>query len=236
MKMCYNFHCNPSVGDHCSCRVVVCTPCHSAVSLGSLHHKHNDTLPATANVCLESPDGDVQPPGDVNASEIDEPADEPASDILDGGTELLLLSKRQCRLIYQQFRKSDVCLEESFSALMHGTYSVRLCVLEVCATRDSRLTIGDRKRLHEISAAERWTSRDHDLSKSAGRRSSLQTLDAVRPEHAVFFHHFSGSQFTNSNGRRSDKEIHCLLVHLVGSKKNCPLEMRMSLSNVCLAH
>ena len=61
----------------------------------------------TLNECLEFLDGDVQQ--DVNASEIEEPADEPASDILDGGTELPLLSQRLCRLIYQQLRKSDVC-------------------------------------------------------------------------------------------------------------------------------
>ena len=48
------------------------------------------------------------------------------------------LSQRQCRLICQQLRKSDSCLEESFSALMHGSGSDgRLCVLKVCAARDT---------------------------------------------------------------------------------------------------
>ena len=112
-------------------------------------------------------DGDVQPPDNVNASESDEPADGPASDMLDGGTELPLLSQRQCRLICQQLRDSDVCIEERFSVLMHGNSSDgRLCVVEVCAARDTPVTSGVRQRLQDISAAERWTSRDHDVSKS----------------------------------------------------------------------
>ena len=75
----------------------------------------------------------------MNASEIEEPVDQPASDILDGGTELPLLSQRLCRLIYQQLRKSDVCLMENFSALLHGHFSDgRLCVLEVRLFRDQR--------------------------------------------------------------------------------------------------
>ena len=108
----------------------------------------------------------MHPPDDVNASESDEPAEEPVSEILDSCNELSLLSQRQCRLIYQQLRKRDSCLEESFSALMHGSCSdVRLCLLEVCAARDSFLTNTVRQRLHDISLAERWTSCDHDLSK-----------------------------------------------------------------------
>ena len=59
----------------------------------------------------------------VNASESDEPVDDPVSEGLDSCTERSLLSQRQCRLIYQQLRKSDACLEESFSALMHGSGS-----------------------------------------------------------------------------------------------------------------
>ena len=47
---------------------------------------------ATGNERLEFPDGDVQLPDGVNASEIEEPTDEPASDFL--GTELPLLSQR----------------------------------------------------------------------------------------------------------------------------------------------
>ena len=70
---------------------------------------------------------------------------------------------------------------------MHGNLSDgRLCVLEVCAARDSPVTNAVKQRLHEIPVSERWTSRDHDLSKSAGRRSALQNLDVVRPEHALF--------------------------------------------------
>ena len=80
----------------------------------------------------------VHPPDDVNASESDESADEPVSEILDSCNGLSFLSQRQCRLIYQQMRISDSCLEESFSALMHGSCSGgRLCVLGVCAARDS---------------------------------------------------------------------------------------------------
>ena len=45
--------------------------------------------------------------------ESDEPTGGPASDILDSGTELPLLSQRQSRLIYQQLRKNLVCLEEA---------------------------------------------------------------------------------------------------------------------------
>ena len=71
---------------------------------------------------------------------------------------------------------------------MHGNSSnirVCVCVLEVCAARDSPVTSGFRHRINETSAAKRRTSRDHDLSKSARRRSALQHLDAVRPEYAT---------------------------------------------------
>ena len=81
------------------------------------------------------------------------------------------LSQRQCQLIYQQLRKNDTSLVESFSALMHeNSTDRRLCVLEICATRDSPLTNNVRQRLHDKSVADRWTSRDHDLSKASGRR------------------------------------------------------------------
>ena len=64
-------------------------------------------------------------------SENDESADEPVCENLDSFTERSFLSQRQCRLIYQQLRNSDLCLEETFSALMHGTNSDgRVCVLE----------------------------------------------------------------------------------------------------------
>ena len=45
---------------------------------------------------------------------------------------------------------------------------VCVCVLEVCAGRVPPLTNTVRQRLHDISSAERWTSRDHDLSKTSG--------------------------------------------------------------------
>ena len=191
-----NFHCTSRVGGHCSCRV--------AVSLGSLHHKHSDKLPPQG-MCVWSLLMDVEPPDDVNVSGCDEPAIEPASNILNGGAELPLMSHRQCRLIDQQLRIRGVCLEESFSALMHGNFSDgRFVVLEVCAARDSPVTHGVRQRLQEITAAERWTSRDHDLRKSAGRRSALQNLDAV-------LHSFVPVH-----------TIHCPLVQLVSSKTIVP--------------
>ena len=79
---------------------------------------------------------------------------------------------------------------------MHGNNSDgRVCVLEVCAARDSPLANTVRQRLHDISSAERWTSRDHDLSKTSGRRSAL-----------AFFPPCSGFNVPISNGRRSERE------------------------------
>ena len=90
---------------------------------------------------------------------------------------------------------------------MHGNnYDGRVCVLEVCAARDSPLTKTFRQRLHDISSAERWTSRDHDLSKTSGRRSALTNLELVRTDHAVFFPPCSGFYVPISNGRRSNRE------------------------------
>ena len=109
-------------------------------------------------------------------------------------------------------------LEESFSALVHGNGNDgRLCVLEVCAARDSPLTNNIRQRLHDKSVADRWTSRNHDLSKASGRRSALKNLELVRPNPAVFFSPVSDSLVSISNGRRSVREIHCLFVQLVSS-------------------
>ena len=66
--------------------------------------------------------------------------------------------------------QSDPKLEENFSPLMHGnTTNGRLCDLEVCAPRDSPLTNNVRQRLHDKSVADKWTSRDHDLSKASGQ-------------------------------------------------------------------
>ena len=143
----------------------------------------------------------MHPPDNFNVSDDDEPVDEPVSDSLDS-TERSFLNQRQCRMIYQQLRKSDLGLEESFSALMHGNGTDgRLCVLQVCAACDSPLTNNVRQRLHDNSVADRWTSRDHDLSKASGRRSALKNLELVRPNHAVFF-----PPVSNSLGRRSDRE------------------------------
>ena len=116
---------------------------------------------------------------------------------------------------FQQLRKSDLCLEENFSALMHGNNSNgRVCVLEVCAARDSPLTNTVRQRPHD-----RWTSRDHDLSKTSGRRSALTNLELVRPDHVVFFPSCFGFNVPISNGRRSDREKHIVYsCSLVGSK------------------
>ena len=140
------------------CRVVACTPCHSAVNIWSFHHENTDKFALTGNDCLAFPDGDVHPPDNVNVSENDESADEPVSESLDTCIERSFLSQRQCRLIYQQLRNSDSSLEENFSALMHGNNSDgRVCVsvLEVCAARDSPLSNTVRQRLHDISSAER---------------------------------------------------------------------------------
>ena len=121
----------------------------------------NCTLQGT--IVWRYPDGNVHLPDNVNVSESDESADEQVSENLDSCIERSFLSQRQCRLIYQQLRNSDSCLEENFSALMHGNNSdgrVCVCVLDVCAARDSPLTNTVRQRLHDISSAERWTSRD----------------------------------------------------------------------------
>ena len=81
-----------------------------------------------------------------------------------------------------------------------------VCVLEVCTARDSPLANTVRQRLHNISSAERWTSRDHDLSRTSGRRSALTNLELVGPDHAVFFPPCSGFNVPISNGRRSNRE------------------------------
>ena len=56
----------------------------------------------------------------VNVSENHESIDESICENLDSCTERSFLSQKQCRLIYQQLRNIDVCLEENFSDLMHG--------------------------------------------------------------------------------------------------------------------
>ena len=38
-----------------------------------------------------------------------------------------------------------------------------------------------------FSSADRWSSRDHDLSNTSGRRSALTNLELVRPDRAEFF-------------------------------------------------
>ena len=75
-------------------------------------------------------------PDNVNVSEKDESADEQVSENLDSCIERSFLSQRQCRLIHQQLRNSDVCLEGSFSALMHGHNSDgRVCAFLRSAQR-----------------------------------------------------------------------------------------------------
>ena len=170
-------------------------------------------------------------PYNVNVSEKDESADEQVSENLDSCIERSFLSQTQCRLIYQQLRNSDSCLEENFSALMHGNNSDGpVCVLEVCAAHDSPLTNTVRQRL----PAERWTSRDHDLSKTSGRMSALTNLELVRPDRAVFFPPCSGFNVPISNGRRSDREKYIVYSCSWLVQKQLSLEMRMLLWNVHL--
>ena len=165
----------------------------------------------------------MHPPDNVNVSENDESSDEPVSESLDSCTERSFLSKRRCRLIYQQLRNSDSSLEKSFSAL-HGSGSDgRLCVLEICAARDSPLTNTVRQRLH-----------DHDLSKTSGRKSALKNIELVRPDHAVFFPPCSGFTVPISNGREAIERNTLSTRAACWFKNDCPLEMRMLLLNVHL--
>ena len=181
---------------------------------------------STRNECLEFPDGDVHPPDDVNASESDEPADEPVSESPDSCNELSFLSQRQCRLINQQLRKSDSCIEESISALMHGSCSDgRPCVLEVCAARDS-------PPLHDISVAERRTSRDHDLSKTRTKVSRiLNWRDQSMPYFSLLLlvpvHNSPVDDEATKRNILSTRAACCF-------DNSCLLEMRMSLLNVHL--
>ena len=125
-------------------------------ALGAFTSQAQWQIAPTRNDCLAFPDGNVHPPDNVNVSENDESTDEPVSENLDSCSERSFLSQRQSRLINQQLRNSDLCLEENFSALMHGNNSDgRVCLLEVCAARDSPLTSTVRRRLHDISSAEK---------------------------------------------------------------------------------
>ena len=104
---------------------MACIPRHCAVSIGTLHHENNDKL-----------QGSVHPPDNINVSENDESVDEQVSENLDSCIERSFLSQRQCRLIYQLLRNSDLCLEENFSAVMHGHNSDgRVCVFLRSARR-----------------------------------------------------------------------------------------------------
>ena len=196
-------------------------------SIGRLHHEHNDKLHPTGNDCLAFPDGNVHLPDNVNVSENDESAEVQVSENLDSCVERSFLSQRQCRRIYQQLRNSDLCLEENFSALMHGNNSdSRVCFLEVCAARDSPLINTVRQRLYDISSAERWTSRDHHLSKTSGRRPVLTNFEIA----SLFWFQCAHLKRTTKRSR----EIHCLFVQLVGSGGCCPVEMRACCCGKCI--
>ena len=75
---------------------MACTPCHCAVSIGSLHHENDDKLPPTGKDCLAFPDGNVHLPDNVNLSENVESADEHVFENLDSCIERSSLSQRQC--------------------------------------------------------------------------------------------------------------------------------------------
>ena len=80
----------------------------------------------------------------------------------------LILESEKMPVDLPTIARSDPSLEENFSALMHGNSTDgRLCVLEVCATRDSPLTNNVIQRLHDKSVADGWTSRDPDLSQAS---------------------------------------------------------------------
>ena len=110
-----------------------------------------------------------------------------------------------------------------------------VCVFLRSAARDSPVTNGVRHRLNETSAVERWASRDHDLSKSAGRRSALQHLDAARPEHTLFFPPFSGVSSHISSGRGSDTERYIVFSYSLFVHKHLSVGDAQVLSSVCLA-
>ena len=144
---------------------------------------------------------------------------------------LVSSSQRQCRLIYQQLSNSDVCLEENFYALMHGNNSDG--VLEVCETVTLPGPIPSDKEIMTFLHPE-WTSRDHDLSKTSGRRSALTNLEFVRPDHGVFFPPCSVSQCAH---HKHDEVIERNTFSTRAAcwfKNNCQLEMRTLLWNVHL--
>ena len=169
-------------------------------------------------------------PDNVNVSEKDESADEQVSENLGSCIEHSFSSQRQCRLIYQQLRNSDSCLEENFPALMHGNNpDGHVCVLEVCTARDFPLTNTVRQRLHDISSAERWTSRDHDLSKTLGRRSALTNLELVRPDHACSFLPVMVSMCPSLTDDEVIERNASSTLAVCWFQNNCLLEMRMLL-------
>ena len=136
----------------------------------------------------------------------------------------------------QQLRKSDSCFEESFSVLMHGGYSAgRLCVLEVCAARDSLLTNMVRQRLHDISVAERWTSHDHEWQDIQTKGQHCRILIWCDQSIPCFFLRsllpvlHSQMDDEPTEGDTLSARAACWF------KNNSPLEMRMSLLNVHLA-
>ena len=74
------FQCNRCVGDLFVSSRVLCSMLRFVLGAFSTNKVTN----CLRNECLEF-DGDVQPPVDAHANEIEEPADEPASDILQDG-------------------------------------------------------------------------------------------------------------------------------------------------------
>ena len=112
---------------------------------------------------------------------------------------------------------------------------VGCCVLQVCAARDSPLTNTGRQRLRDVSMAERWTSRDHDLSKTSGRRSALENLEWCDQTMLCFSFPRLIPVYRSQRDDAATERDTLSTRAARWFKDNCLLEMRMLLLNVHLA-